>query len=72
MSDDQVYQLLQEIRDLQKHQLEKSELSLSNQQLAIARMRRGKFVILIIFFSGLMAQYLLPVLWSAVRSALQH
>jgi CHASE3 domain sensor protein len=66
MSDEQVINLLQEIRDLQKQQIENSKLALSNQQQVIATqqgaVRRARTLLLIVG-AILLALYFLPVFW---------
>jgi fatty acid desaturase len=66
MSDEQVIILLQEIRDLQKQQIENSKVALSNQQQAIATqqrtVRRARTLLLIVG-AIVLALYLLPMFW---------
>jgi hypothetical protein len=62
MSDEQIISLLQEIRDLQRQQIENSKLALANQQQAISTqrqaVRRARVLLLIV-----LALYFLPVFW---------
>ena len=66
MSEEQVIQILQEIRDLQKQQIENSKLALANQQQALATQRqsvRRARTMLLIVGGIIVAIYLLPVFW---------
>ncbi len=66
MSDEQVIILLQEIRDLQKLQIENSKVALSNQQQAIATQQRAvrrARTLLLIVGAIVLALYLLPMFW---------
>jgi CHASE3 domain sensor protein len=66
MSDEQVIILLQEIRDLQKQQIENSKVALSNQQQAIATQQRAvgrARVLLLIVGAIVLALYFLPMFW---------
>jgi len=66
MADEQVIKLLEEIRDLQKQQIENSRQAIANQQQAIETqkqaVRRGRIVLLVVGVIVL-ALYLLPLLW---------
>lgn len=66
MPDEQIIQLLQEIRDLQKQQIENSRLALANQQKAIATqqqsVRRARMMLLIVG-ALVVFIYLVPVMW---------
>ncbi len=74
MSDEHVIQLLQEIRDLQKQQIENSRLALSNQQQAIAiqqqSVRRARTILLMVGVI-VVAIYLVPVFWWALAGGLR-
>jgi len=66
MSDEQIISLLQEIRDLQRQQIENSKLALANQQQAISTQRqavRRARVLLLIVGGIVLALYFLPVFW---------
>jgi fatty acid desaturase len=66
MTDEQIIQLLQEIRDLQKQQVENSRLALGNQQQALATqqksVRRAR-ITLLLAGAIVVAIYLLPLFW---------
>ena len=66
MSDEKVIILLQEIRDLQKQQIENSKVALSNQQQAIATQQRAvrrARTLLLIVGAIVLALYFLPMFW---------
>jgi len=66
MSDEQIISLLQEIRDLQRQQIENSKLALANQQQAISTQRqavRRARVLLLIVGGIVLALYFLSVFW---------
>jgi CHASE3 domain sensor protein len=79
MADDQVIQLLKEIRDLQKQNLENYKIALSNQQQALETqkqaVRRGRTMLLLVGVI-VIALYLLPAAWWGfswgLRCALRH
>ena len=66
MADEQLIKLLEEIRDLQKQQIENSRTAIANQQHAIETqkqaVRRGRTVLV---FVGVvvLAIYLVPMFW---------
>jgi len=66
MADEMIINLLQEIRDLQKQQIENAKLALSNQQQAIAiqqgAVRRAR-VLLLSVGAIVIALYCLPAFW---------
>jgi len=73
MADDQVIKLLEEIRDLQKQQVENSKQALAGQQIALANqqrsletqkqvMRRSKIVLIAVCVT-FAALFLLPTVW---------
>ena len=66
MADDRVIKLLEEIRDLQKQQIENSKTALANQQQAIGVQRQAvqrARVVLIVVGAIVVALYLLPAMW---------
>lgn len=74
MADEQVIKLLEEIRDLQKQQLENSKLGLANQQQAIAtqkQMVQRSRMILIVVGAVVLAMYLLPGFWWVLGSGMR-
>lgn len=75
MADEQVLKLLEEIRDLQKQQIENSKLALANQQQAIAVQKQSvqrARVLLMVVGAIVVAIYLVPMFWWALRCALRH
>jgi len=66
MADEQVVKLLEEIRDLQKQQIENSRLAIANQQQAIdtqkQAVRRSRTLLLIVG-AIVLAIYVLPLFW---------
>ena len=79
MADDQIIKLLEEIRDLQKQQIENSKQALANQQQAIAAqkqaVRRARVLVLIVG-AIIVALYALPAFWWGLswglRCAFRH
>ncbi len=79
MADEQVIRLLQEIRDLQKQQIENAKQALANQQQAITTQKqtvRRARVLLVAVGAIVVTLYLLPAFWWFVgwgwRCALRH
>ena len=66
MADEQVIKLLEEIRDLQKQQIENSRQAIANQQQAVETqrqaVRRGRTVLILVGVIVL-AIYFLPIFW---------
>ena len=69
MADEQVIKLLEEIRDLQRQQIENSRQAIANQQQAIETqrqaVRRGRTVLILVGVIVL-AIYFLPIFWWAL------
>jgi fatty acid desaturase len=66
MPDEQVIKLLEEIRDLQKQQIENSRLAIANQQQAIETQKqavRRSRTLLLIVGAIVLAIYALPMFW---------
>ena len=74
MADEQVIRLLEEVRDLQKQNLENQKLAIANQQQALERqaqaVRRGRLMLLIVG-AMVVALYMLPAFWWSMSWALR-
>ena len=74
MADEQLIKLLEEMRDLQKQQIENAKLALANQQQAIATQRQAvqrARVVLIVVAAILASLFLLPGFWWLLGSGLR-